>query len=77
MKALNLLTLVLVIIGGANWGLVGLFNLDLVATLFGAGSLLSRGVYLLVGVSAVWQLVQLFSVLGSTKSAALRASSAR
>jgi uncharacterized protein len=56
MKALNLITLLLVIIGGLNWGLVGLFDVNLVAALFGAGSVLSRIVYVLVGLSALWQL---------------------
>jgi uncharacterized membrane protein YuzA (DUF378 family) len=42
-----------------NWGLVGLFQFDLVAAIFGAGSALSRLVYILVGVSALWQLVPL------------------
>jgi hypothetical protein len=47
----------LLIIGGINWGLVGLFRFDLVAAVFGgAGSALSRIVYTLVGVSAIWQL---------------------
>ena len=59
MKLLNLITLVLLIVGGLNWGLVGLANFDLVATLFGAGSMLSRIVYVLVGASALWQLVPL------------------
>jgi uncharacterized membrane protein YuzA (DUF378 family) len=59
MKALNLLTLVLVIVGGLNWGLVVLANFDLVAALFGDGSVLSRAVYVLVGLSAVYQLVPL------------------
>ena len=40
MKALNVVTLILLIVGGLNWGLVGIFGLDLVATLFGAGSAL-------------------------------------
>jgi hypothetical protein len=44
---------VLVVIGGLNWGLVGLFNFDLVAAIFGAGSMASAVVYTLVGVSAV------------------------
>jgi uncharacterized membrane protein YuzA (DUF378 family) len=39
MKPMNLITLILLIVGSLNWGLVGLFNFDLVATLFGAGSL--------------------------------------
>jgi uncharacterized membrane protein YuzA (DUF378 family) len=58
-KPLNIVTLVLLIIGGLNWGLVGLFNFDLVAAIFGAGSLLSRLVYIIVALSALWQLVQL------------------
>ena len=44
---------ILVVIGGLNWGLVGFFNFDLVATLFGAGSRISSVVYDLIGVSAV------------------------
>lgn len=43
---------VLLVVGGLNWGLVGLLNFDLVATIFGAMSLLSRVVYTLVGLSA-------------------------
>jgi uncharacterized membrane protein YuzA (DUF378 family) len=57
MKALNLITLILVIVGGLNWGLVGLLDLDLVAALFGDGSTLARIVYFGVGLSAAWQLV--------------------
>lgn len=58
MKTLNLVTLILVIIGGINWLLVGLFQFDLVAALFGgAGAAISRIVYILVGLSALWQLV--------------------
>lgn len=57
MKALYLTTLILVIIGGLNWGLVGLANFDLVAVLFGAGSFLARAIYIIVGLSALWQLV--------------------
>ena len=47
---------VLVIIGGLNWGLVGLLDYDLVASLFGAASGASRAVYSLVGLSALWML---------------------
>ena len=45
--------LVLTIIGGINWGLVGLFSFDLVAFLFGPMSILSRIVYTLVALSAI------------------------
>ena len=60
MRILNTLTLVLLIVGGLNWGLVGLFGFDLVAAIFGEMSLLSRIVYVIVGLSAAWQLVPLF-----------------
>jgi uncharacterized membrane protein YuzA (DUF378 family) len=61
MKALNLLTLILVIVGGVNWGLVGAFQFDLVAALFGEGSGLSRLVYVLVGLSALWQIMPMIA----------------
>lgn len=57
MKLVSKIAFLLVIIGALNWGLVGLFNLDLVALLFGAGSLLSRIVYILVGASAVYAIL--------------------
>ena len=59
MRLINQITLLLVIIGGINWGLVGLAEFDLVAALFGEMSPLSRIVYLLVGLSALWQVVPL------------------
>ena len=59
MRALTIVTLVLVIIGGINWGLVGATGFDLVAALFGEKSALSRIVYCLVGLSALWQIVPL------------------
>lgn len=60
MKTLNLVTLVLVIIGGINWGLVGLAQFDLVAAIFGGqDAALSRIVYVLVGLSALWQIIPL------------------
>jgi hypothetical protein len=54
LNALDWIALVLVIVGGLNWGLVGAFNFDLVATLFGDMSALSRIVYILVGLSAIY-----------------------
>lgn len=74
MKALNLLTLVLLIVGGLNWGLVGVLNFDLVAAIFGAGSALSRAVYALVGLSALWQIVPLAGGLSSDQPTAMRRS---
>jgi uncharacterized membrane protein YuzA (DUF378 family) len=54
---------VLLVVGGLNWGLVGAAGFDLVATLFGEMSLLSRVVYLLVGVSAVYLVARWRAIL--------------
>jgi uncharacterized membrane protein YuzA (DUF378 family) len=59
MKTLNLLTLILTIVGGLNWGLVGVADFDLVAAIFGEGSALARAVYVLVGLSALYQILPL------------------
>ena len=59
MKAIYTTALVLVIIGGLNWGLVGLFDYNLVDSLFGTGSALARVIYALVGLSALYVLVML------------------
>jgi uncharacterized membrane protein YuzA (DUF378 family) len=70
MKFLNILTLALVIVGGLNWGLVGLFSFDLVGAILGDGSVLARIVYTLVGLSAAWQLLPLSSAISSGEVAA-------
>jgi len=57
MKTLQYLTYALIIIGALNWGLVGLFNVDLVASLFGQMSGLSRLVYSLVGFAGLINLI--------------------
>ena len=55
------IALILLVIGGINWGLVGIFELDLVAYLFGgAASVVSRMIYILVALSAVWCISFLF-----------------
>ena len=53
MKQLQKIAQVLLIVGGLNWGLVGLFEFDLVAAIFGDMTALSRIVYVLVGISAL------------------------
>lgn len=58
MKNLDVLVAVLLVVGGLNWGLVGLANFDLVAAIFGSGAWLSRIVYALVGLSALYQALQ-------------------
>jgi uncharacterized membrane protein YuzA (DUF378 family) len=57
MKKIDVLAAVLLIIGGLNWGLVGLFDFNLVHAIFGHGAI-ARIVYTLVGLSAVFQIFQ-------------------
>ena len=54
MKIIDKVALVLIIIGAINWGLIGFFKFDLVATIFGEMSVLSRIIYALVGISGLW-----------------------
>jgi uncharacterized membrane protein YuzA (DUF378 family) len=56
MSALDYIAMALLIIGGLNWALVGLADVDLVASLFGAGSPATRLVYVLVGISALYSI---------------------
>jgi uncharacterized protein len=58
MKPVDVITAVLVGVGAVNWGLVGAAHTDLVALLFGAGSILSSIVYVLVGLAGVYQILQ-------------------
>ena len=55
MKSLDVVVALLLVVGGLNWGLVGFFGFDLVAAIFGSMSALSRIVYALVGLAAVYQ----------------------
>jgi uncharacterized membrane protein YuzA (DUF378 family) len=54
---LGLLVKILLIVGGLNWGLVGLFKFDLVASIFGEMTGFTRIIYVLVGLAAVYKLV--------------------
>lgn len=56
LSALDWVALVLVIIGGLNWGLIGVLNFNLVAAIFGEASMLTRLVYVLVGLSALYMI---------------------
>ena len=62
MKKLDLIVWALLAIGGLNWGLVGIFNFDLVAVIFGEMSVLSRVVYSLVGLAAVYDIVAIKAI---------------
>ena len=58
MKTLDVTAAVLLVIGGLNWGIVGVTGSDLVGTLFGELSPVSRGVYILVGLAGLYQALQ-------------------
>ena len=64
MKTLDYVTLVLVIVGAVNWGLIGFLSIDLVRVIFGDMTLLSRIIYALVGISGLYSL----SYFGRIKS---------
>ncbi len=57
LNVVDWIALVLVIVGGLNWALVGIFKFDLVAGIFGDLSIVSRIVYILVGVGAVYMAI--------------------
>ncbi len=56
MKAINYIALTLVIIGALNWLLIGIFDFNIVDTIFGVKSVLSRIIYTLVGISGIWSI---------------------
>lgn len=61
MNVWDKIALVLVVIGGLNWGSVGIFGFDLVAALFGgSASPLSRVIYILICISAIWCITLFF-----------------
>lgn len=60
MKIIDKIVLALVIIGAINWGLIGIFNFNLVDAIFGAMSIISRIIYILVGISGLWAIRLLF-----------------
>jgi len=59
-NVIDWIALILVIIGGINWGLVGLFNWNLVNAIFGAGSVIASIIYILVGVAGLYMISFLF-----------------
>lgn len=74
MKALDIITLVLLIVGGLNWGLWGAIEFDLVAALFGGNdTLLAKAVYCLVGVAA---LARISSIRATQTRTSIRTSTA-
>ena len=59
MKVIDKIALVLIIIGAINWGLIGIFKFNLVDTIFGEMSIISRIIYSLVGISGIWSIKNL------------------
>ncbi len=55
-SGIDWIALILVIIGGLNWGLVGLMNINLVNAIFGSVEVVERLIYVLVGLSALWMI---------------------
>lgn len=60
MKIIDIIALVLIIVGAINWGLIGIFNFNLVETIFGGFSILSRLIYTLVGIAGLWGIKLIF-----------------
>ncbi len=63
MKTINIIAYVLTIVGALNWLLVGLFNFNLVTSIFGTATFMSNLIFILVGISGLWLI--LFAVLYS------------
>lgn len=61
MKVIDTIALVLIIIGAINWGLVGIFNFNLVEAIFGRLSVITRIIYILVGISGLWGIKLIFN----------------
>ena len=79
-RTLDIITLFLIIVGAVNWGLVGLFEFDLVATIageeFGEVNAFSRIIYVLVGLSGIYQLSLLARLFNNDTDRALHTNQA-
>lgn len=63
MKTLKIITFILTVIGAVNWGLIGLFRFDLVASIFGEMSYITRIIYSLVGFSGLFSLISIYGLV--------------
>jgi uncharacterized membrane protein YuzA (DUF378 family) len=57
MKTLDIICVILLIVGGLNWALIGIFSWNVVAAIFGDMATLSRIIYIIVGIAALYQLI--------------------
>ena len=71
MKIVNYVADILVIVGGVNWGLIGLIDFNLVNKIFGSIPVAERIIYILVGVSAVYSITLLRKLGGACKHEAM------
>lgn len=70
---MDTISLILVIIGALNWGAIGLFGIDVVATIFGGQfSVISRVIYTLVGLAGIWSITLLFRDRSTDKNEVTR-----
>ncbi len=69
LSALDWICMILVIIGGLNWLLIGIFGFDLVAAIFEAMSVITRIIYILVGVAALYVLIFMLTKICKKKAA--------
>ena len=67
MSALDYLAMALLIIGGLNWAMVGLFDVDMVATILGPGSPATRITYIVVGLAALYSIYTTAKMAGSKR----------
>ncbi len=65
METLQKIALIFTIIGAINWGLIGFFDFNLVANLFGDTSMLTRVIYMIVGIAGIINIYTLFSHIES------------
>ncbi|MCL5270158.1 MAG: DUF378 domain-containing protein [bacterium] len=56
MKTLDVISMVLLIIGALNWGIMGLFDFNVIAAIFGPLTILARIIYVLVGIAGVYEI---------------------
>lgn len=60
MKVIDTIALILVIIGAIVWGIIGIFNFNIIDAIFGTMSIVSKIIYILVGISGLWAIKLLF-----------------
>jgi uncharacterized membrane protein YuzA (DUF378 family) len=67
MNAMDYIVMILLIVGGLNWGLVGAFDYNLVSSIFGDGTF-TNIIYIIVGLAAIWSLIRMFTMGGGSSA---------